>query len=128
MGNPVCWFEIYVNDMPRAKAFYETVLGITLEKLEMPEEVKVPDLEMWTFPNDFEKHGATGALAKMEGFPAGNSSVLIYFSCEDCAVEESRVEKAGGKIQQTKMSIGQHGFISMIIDTEGNMIGLHSKT
>lgn len=24
--NAVCWFEIYVDDMPRAKAFYEAVL------------------------------------------------------------------------------------------------------
>jgi predicted enzyme related to lactoylglutathione lyase len=27
MNNPVGWFEIYVDDMPRAKAFYETVFG-----------------------------------------------------------------------------------------------------
>jgi hypothetical protein len=31
MQNPVGWFEIYVQDMPRAKAFYEAVLALTLE-------------------------------------------------------------------------------------------------
>ena len=35
--NPVGWFEIYVQDMPRATAFYQTVLGVTLEKLPTPD-------------------------------------------------------------------------------------------
>jgi len=30
-SNPVAWFEIYVQDMPRAKAFYEAVFQGTLE-------------------------------------------------------------------------------------------------
>ncbi|HEX5056603.1 MAG TPA: VOC family protein, partial [Gammaproteobacteria bacterium] len=54
------------------------------------------------------------------------NGVLVYFGCEDCAVEESRVGKAGGSIKRPKMSIGQYGFISLVFDTEGNMIGLHS--
>jgi len=62
----------------------------------------------------------------MEGFKAGGNSTLIYFSCEDCAVEESKVEAAGGRIQKPKMSIGEYGFISLAIDSEGNMFGLHS--
>ena len=33
MINPVGWFEIYVNDMPRAKAFYESVFE---QKLRAP--------------------------------------------------------------------------------------------
>ena len=53
-------------------------------------------------------------------FPAGRNSVLVYFSCEDCANEESRVVGAGGKIQKEKFSIGQYGFISLVYDTEGN--------
>jgi uncharacterized protein len=62
----------------------------------------------------------------MEGFPSGGNSTLIYFSCDDCAVEESRVEAAGGRVQKPKMSIGEFGFISLAIDSEGNMFGLHS--
>jgi uncharacterized protein len=30
-NNPVGWFEIYVQDMPRAKAFYEAVFQGKLE-------------------------------------------------------------------------------------------------
>ncbi len=120
MTNPVCWFEIYVQDMPRAKAFYETVLGVKLERLNSP------DVELWAFGMDTTTVGAGGALVHMPGFPSGGNSTLVYFSCEDCAVEEARVKKAGGKIQRSKMSIGEYGFISLAVDTEGNMFGLHS--
>jgi hypothetical protein len=116
----VGWFEIYVQDMARAKAFYESVLGATLESLPSPE------VEMWSFPMQQSASGAAGALVKMAGFPSGGNSVIVYFMCDDCAVEEARVQGAGGKVEKPKMSIGQYGFISLVVDTEGNMIGLHS--
>jgi predicted enzyme related to lactoylglutathione lyase len=118
--NPVGWFEIYVQDMARAKAFYESVLGAKLESLPGPE------VEMWAFPMQQSAAGAAGALVKMAGFPSGGNSVIVYFMCDDCAVEEARVQGAGGKVEKPKMSIGPYGFISLVVDTEGNMIGLHS--
>ena len=118
--NNVGWFEIYVDDMERARGFYEKVIGVKLAKLEGP------DVEMWNFPMDPEAAGSAGALVHMAGFPAGGNSTLVYFSCEDCAEEESRVAGAGGKIEKEKFSIGPYGFISLVYDTEGNMIGLHS--
>jgi uncharacterized protein len=120
MSNPIGWFEIYVQDMPRAKAFYEAVLGVTLSQLENPAT------DMWAFPMDQSTYGASGALVKMPGFPSGANSVLVYFHCEDCAIELERAVKAGGTLQKPKMSIGQYGHIALAIDTEGNMIGLHS--
>lgn len=123
--NPVGWFEIYVNDMTRAKSFYEATLATTLELLPSSE----PSIEMWTFPMDDEvmnKYGAPGALCKMEGCSGGAGGTLIYFSCEDCEIEASRAVEAGGSILKPKFSIGEHGFISIIMDTEGNTIGLHS--
>lgn len=120
MNNPVGWFEIYVDDMPRAKAFYEGVFGVTLAKLESP------GIEMWAFPMSPEGFGASGALVKMPGFSSGANSVLVYFNCKDCALEADRVLKSGGRLQKEKMSIGQYGFIALGIDTEGNMFGLHS--
>lgn len=120
--NPVGWFEIYVQDMERAKAFYETVLRVELTKLESPSS----EIEMLAFPMNHQASGASGALAKMEGCPSGGMGTLVYFVCEDCANEASRVEAAGGKICRPKMSIGQYGFIALVADTEGNMIGLHS--
>lgn len=118
--NPVGWFEIYVQDMPRAKAFYESVLGVTLEALSMP------DLEMLMFPADMNAPGTGGALVKMAGVASGGNSVMVYFNCEDCATEGSRVESAGGTLHREKISIGDYGFVVLAFDTEGNMFGLHS--
>ena len=118
--NPVCWFDIYVEDMDRAKTFYEQVLQGTLSKIESP------GIEMWGFPMQEDQPGCSGALVKMDGVPVGQNSTIIYFSSADCAVEESRVLAAGGKIQQSKMDIGEYGFISLVVDTEGNIVGFHS--
>jgi predicted enzyme related to lactoylglutathione lyase len=119
-GNPVNWFEIYVQDMGRAKSFYESVFQVKLERLNSGE------LEIWAFPMRMEERGASGALVKMEGFPSGGNSTLVYFHSGDCSVEAARVVKFGGRIQREKMSIGQYGFIALAYDTEGNMFGLHS--
>lgn len=120
--NPVRWFEIYVQDMARARRFYETVFATTLQQLNAP----AGELEMWAFPMAMDCGGCAGSLVKMEGFPSGGNSTLVYFGCEDCAVEAARVVGAGGKLFREKMSIGEHGFIALAIDTEGNMLGMHS--
>lgn len=118
--NAVGWFEIYVQDMARAKAFYEAVFQLQLQKLEGPGP------EMWAFPMLMDATGAPGALVRMEGVASGGNSTLVYFNCDDCAVEAARAVAAGGRIQQDKMSIGQWGFIALAVDSEGNMFGLHS--
>ncbi len=124
MHNPVGWFEIYVDDMERAKTFYQNVLKVKLEQLTDPTEAHA---EMWSFASNFEEYGCSGALVKMDGFKAGRNSTLVYFSCEDCSVEESRVAEAGGVIEQPKTSIGEYGFCSLAKDSEGNLFGLHSQ-
>ena len=124
-ANPINWFEIYVGNMDRAKAFYEGVLGAKLKPMHDPG----PGIsEMCGFPGEPGAVGATGALVRMEGGPQGPGGVLVYFSCDDCAVECARVPKRGGTIKKQKFSIGQYGFIALITDTEGNMVGLHSMT
>ena len=120
MANPVGWFEIYVENMERARAFYEAVLQVKLQRL------PGPDIEMWNFPMDADASGSAGALVRTPGFPVGQNSVVVYFICDDCAVEESRVVDAGGRVEKEKFSIGDYGFVSLVYDTEGNMIGLHS--
>jgi predicted enzyme related to lactoylglutathione lyase len=120
MSNPAGWFEIYVQDMERAKAFYQAMLGLALTRLESP------GLEMWAFPMQPEARGASGALVKMPGVSSGGNSVLVYFSCADCAVEAGKAQRAGGQVMKPKTSIGQYGHIALVVDTEGNMIGLHS--
>jgi predicted enzyme related to lactoylglutathione lyase len=120
MQNPVGWFEIYVNDLARAQAFYEQVFALTLSRLDSP------GLEMLAFPGDPAQEGAAGALVRMPGFAAGGNSTLVYFRCQDCATEAARAVAAGGRVQKSKTAIGPYGFIALVVDTEGNMIGLHS--
>jgi uncharacterized protein len=120
MNNPVGWFEIYVQNMDRAKAFYEAVFDIKLTRLEGTE------FEMWAFPMDQNGGGASGSLVKITGYPSGANSVLVYFNCGDCAVEAKKAATSGGQIETAKKSVGQYGYIALVIDTEGNVIGLHS--
>ncbi len=126
-SNPVGWFEIYVQDMTRAQRFYEAMLGVKLDSLPLPES-DGPPVEMLAFPMEMDRAGAAGALVKMDGYPSGGNSTLVYFSCDDVAVEAGRVVSAGGRVEREKMSIGQYGFIALAFDTEGNMFGLHSTT
>ena len=121
-GNPGCWFEIYVQDMERAKTFYQAVFGTQLARLESP------NLELWAFPGDQNAYGSCGALVKMEGMPSGGNSTIVYFSSADCAVEAKLIEEHGGQIERQKMSIGQYGHIVLAYDTEGNLFGVHSMT
>lgn len=118
--NPVGWFEIYVQDLARAKAFYEATFALKLDPLPSP------GIQMLAFPLDPDRPGAGGALVKYEGKPSGDGGTLVYFSCADCAVEAARAVKSGGRIFKEKFSIGPYGFIALVFDTEGNMIGLHS--
>lgn len=121
--NPVGWFEIYVQDMVRAKQFYESVFQTKLERLPTLPDMPV---ELWSFPMIENTMGASGALVKMADGPSGGNCVLVYFSCADCAVEAARAASSGGEIVRDKMPIGEYGFIALIRDTEDNMIGLHS--
>ncbi|MFK7919263.1 MAG: VOC family protein [Ilumatobacter sp.] len=117
------FFDIYVNDMDRAQAFYEAMLDTTLTPMGDPNDASV---EMRSFGDDFASHGAGGALVKLEFAKPGPGGSMVYFTCDDCAVEEARVVAAGGTVVQPKHAIGEHGFVAVITDTEGNMIGLHS--
>lgn len=123
MKNPLVWFEIYVDNIDRATTFYETVLGTTLSKMEDPTD---QSMKMMCFERDSHAPGASGMLVQMEGMKAGGGSVIVYFGSDDCSHEESRVEAAGGKVIKTKRDVGEYGFISICIDTEGNLFGLHS--
>lgn len=118
--NVVGWFEIYVQDMERAKAFYQNTFQVTLQRLESP------GIELWAFPMQSDNAGCAGALVKMDGKDSGVGGTIVYFSCVDCAVESLRAGQNGGQVQKEKMSIGQYGFIAFVLDTEGNVIGLHS--
>lgn len=122
--NPFTWVEIYVEEMSRAQQFYETVLDIKMSVIPMPEGMN--NMQMMSFPWVENGKNSSGALVKMNNMKPGQGGTMVYFDCEDCSVEESRVKNAGGEVLQSKMTIGDYGFCSIVIDTEGNSIGLHS--
>ena len=124
MKNPITWLEIYVSDMDRAKSFYENVLKVTMIPMQTPGEFG--DLEMVSFPWVEGGTNISGALCKTSEMKPGTGGTLAYFACDDCAIEVSRVEAAGGKVLQEKFPIGEFGFCGIAMDTEGNTIGFHS--
>lgn len=124
--NAIVWFEIQVQDLQRAKTFYEAVFAVTLEK------ISDEDTEGWMFPWKEGAEGACGALFKFrkqeQSTPVGPGGTTVYFACEDCAVEQARAVANGGSVILSKMSIGENGYCAVVCDTEGNHIGLHSMT
>ncbi|WP_187429887.1 hypothetical protein ROLI_018160 [Roseobacter fucihabitans] len=120
--NAVGWFDIHVDDLDRAVAFYETVLACKLERMEDP----TGETQMMSFPGDMSAYGAAGALSKSEHGRPGVGGTTIYFSVQNCAVEEARVAEAGGTVIRPKFSIGAFGWVTLCQDTEGNIIGLNS--
>ena len=126
MKNAVNWFEIYTSDFERAKNFYSEVFKCKLTDMPVDSE-RHAQMQYAAFPNDQNSKGASGALVKLDIAKPGIGGTLVYFDSEEIDAELSRVENAGGKIIRQKLNIGDFGFIALIEDTEGNMIGLHSK-
>lgn len=122
--NPFTWVEIYVEDLSRAQKFYEHVLQVEMTPMLTPGEYG--DLEMLSFPWTQGEENISGALCKTKDMKPGTGGTLVYFTSKDCSIETARVEKAGGKVLQEKFPIGEHGFCSIAMDTEGNSIGFHS--
>ena len=119
--NPVCWFEIPVSDMKRAKKFYEKVFGCKLK----PEKMGPCDMAM--FPMQQEACGAGGSLIKVEGCSKpSHDGTLVYFAVEAIEPALKKIEKAGGKTLMPRTPIGQYGFIAHFEDSEGNRVALHS--
>lgn len=118
----VGWFEIPVNDMDRAKAFYEAVFKVDIQIVDFG------GMLMGWFPYEEGKEGAAGTLIKQDTYIPSQEGTLVYFICEDVQNELNRIEAAGGKLYQSKTQISpEHGFMAAFIDTEGNRVALHSR-
>jgi len=112
------WFEIAVNDFDRARKFYETIFEIKIEVNDFG------NFKMGIFP-----HKETGgAICFGQWYKAGENGTLIYLDASpDLALVQARIEKAGGKILQSKKQISpQHGYMCLFNDSEGNRLALHS--
>ena len=119
----VTWFEIPVNDLERAAAFYEKLLEITIQVVDLG------PLRMGWFPDDKETPGANGSLVENKEFyhPDPSKGPLIYLSCYDVAPILARVPDLGGSVVIEKRMISPDvGFMGVFLDSEGNRIALHS--
>ena len=118
MQNTINWFELFVTELPRAQAFYEKVLATTLRPEDSNGEAQAI----------FGADGVAGALVQRKGMKPGGGGTLVYLNCNGALdAVMARVEKAGGKIVMPKTDIGPPGFIAVMVDTEGNSVGLHSE-
>jgi predicted enzyme related to lactoylglutathione lyase len=125
--NIICWFEIYVKDIERAKKFYNAVLGTEFIDSGAPGDS--PDSMKMAFFSPMENQGVSGALIEMAGTKEGDGhcvNTMVYFPCQDASIEEAKIEAAGGQVNRSKFSIGEFGFCSICVDTEGNPFGLFS--
>jgi uncharacterized protein len=125
MKNAVNWFEIYTSDFKRAKKFYTEVFKCKLTDIPTNSE-RHTQMEYAVFSNVENNEGASGALVKIDEAKPGIGGTLVYFASEEINAELSRVKANGGKIVRPKLKVGDLGFIALIEDTEGNMIGLKS--
>ncbi len=124
MNNAISWFEIASTNLERAQKFYETIFGIGLISMDLP------NIKMRMFPIDDMATGVGGALVDSGGFhkPSATDGPLIYLNANpDVQLVLNKVEAAGGKIIVPKTEISpEYGFMAVLLDTEGNRIGLHS--
>ena len=123
-SNVISWFEIPATDLNRAAKFYESIFGIQLIPMDMP------NLKMRMFPLEDMMTGVGGAIVDSGGFhkPSFTDGPLIYLNGNpDLQNVLDKIEAAGGKIMVPKTAISpEYGFMAVLIDTEGNRIGLHS--
>ena len=123
MDNAISWFEIGTTNLDRATKFYEAIFGVSLIPMDMP------GLKMRMFPIDDMMKGIGGALVDGDFHkPSATDGPLIYLNGNpDVQQVLDKVEAAGGSIMVPKTEISpEHGFMAVIVDTEGNRIGLHS--
>lgn len=114
----IAWFEIPTIDIDRAIKFYSAILDKPMQR----NDVGMP---YSFFPA--ETGSVSGALIQHEEYTPSATGCVIYLDGgEDLQAIQDRVAGAGGKVIMQKTSIGEHGFVAMFIDTEGNRVGLHS--
>lgn len=119
MSNKIVWVDIPVLDLDRAIAFYSAVLGAKVTK------TGGPGFQFGLFPHSGGE--VAGSLA-VSGTPSQNGP-LIYLNADGRLAEAAAAAaEHGGSVLEPATSMGPHGFRAVILDSEGNRIGLHSMS
>lgn len=119
--NIVVWFEIPATNFERAVHFYETILDIKIESIEMA------GFKQGLLPHD-DVSKVSGAIICGQGAIPSKEGTVVYLNGEDdLNIVLSKVELAGGEVLMTKTFLGDNiGHIAHFIDSEGNRMGMHS--
>lgn len=119
-------FEIAVDDLGRARKFYETLFGWVTTEIPMPEGqvyigLQTGSVDETKMPKEPGYIGG-GMFQRDPNMPMTGTSVAVTVQDLDMMLE--RVVQAGGSVLMGKTEIGGHGYFAYIKDTEGNVIGL----
>ena len=120
MESYISIFEIPATDISRAIKFYQAILEVDIEKMEMP------GMEIGILP--YEGQMVAGVIMKGEGFKPSADGVTIYLNGGDnLQVILDRVQSNSGKVMLPKTPHADDvGYFAIFLDSEGNKIGLHS--
>ncbi|NIG52850.1 VOC family protein [Chitinophaga sp. Cy-1792] len=125
--NVITWFEIPVSDIASAKIFYETILDIEMTTRKDGENEAV------FFPYDpavvqATSGRVTGVLSKSSNNKPSENGTTVYLNASPSLDKVlGKVIAAGGKIVLPRTPIPA-GFIAIILDPEGNRVGLHAES
>ena len=121
MKNAINWFEVPCHDIHRAINFYQKILNLKLEAMEMM------GMQCAFFPIDDLEKGVGGCLMQGPGYHPSDQGPIIYLNGgSDLSQVLNHVNEAGGKVLLPKTPIGKNGFMAHFLDSEGNKLGLHS--
>lgn len=120
MTHTINWFEIPTTDLDRASRFYALLLSTSFKR----EHFAATGMHMAVFAGaDDSVRGAL--IADQRRKPAADGA-LVYLHATDLDASLARAGAAGGEVVLPKTDIGAPGFIALIRDTEGNVVGLHA--
>lgn len=121
MKRIISFFEIPAADFKRAVKFYEAVFNVQLSVMDCETE------KMAFFPE--EEGECPGSISYAENFRPTGGGVLISLNVEDMEKAIATAEANGGKVSipKTKILAENRGFFCVIIDSEGNPLGLYSE-
>lgn len=120
MNSYISMFEIPATDISRAINFYQALLDIKIEKMD------IEGMQMGILP--YEEQMVTGVIIKADGYKPSADGVTMYLNAgENLQVVLDRVEKNGGEIIVPKTAhADESGYFAIFLDSEGNKMALNS--
>ncbi|MGQ0532624.1 MAG: VOC family protein [Caulobacteraceae bacterium] len=116
----VVHFEVHAADPERAKRFYETVFGWRIQP--------IPAMDYWTIATG-EGPGINGGMLRRRGDPPVQGQAVNAHMCaigvDDIDASMDAAMKAGATLALPKMTIPNVGYVAYLVDTEGNIFGIH---